>query len=215
MAHLRMIAAAGCLTLGVGDLAFLDFAVLPAVLAPREAVPEEARAVDRVVAAAPVPVPAEVAAVAAEVAAAPAEVPAAPAEVPAEPAEVAAAPARSARRGDLPRSRRLRFALDDSTLSEDSRAVLDDVAARMVANPALVAHLDGHADPLGAEDHNELLSQARAEAAVAYLVDRGIVRERLVAQAFGERRALAGVDRSRNRRVEIRYSATLAGETSP
>ena len=67
--------------------------------------------------------------------------------------------------------------------------------------------VEGHASSEGADDHNQTLSEKRAEAVLDYLVAHGIGKERLVSTGFA---SLVPVDtnatiagRENNRRVEF------------
>jgi outer membrane protein OmpA-like peptidoglycan-associated protein len=87
--------------------------------------------------------------------------------------------------------------------------ILDD-------EPALDAIIDGHADESGTSEHNQDLSERRAQAVAEYLQDRGVTATRLTVRGFGELKPLAeDSERSRrNRRVEIRFdSRAVKGET--
>jgi len=65
--------------------------------------------------------------------------------------------------------------------------------------------IEGYTDNVGSEDSNQGLSQRRAEAVKAYLVQQGIAGSRLTAVGMGENQPLAGNDsqsgRQQNRRV--------------
>ncbi|MDH3294963.1 MAG: OmpA family protein, partial [Acidimicrobiia bacterium] len=66
----------------------------------------------------------------------------------------------------------------------------------------------GHTDDLGPEDENLILSQDRADAVKARLVELGIEETRLTARGEGEQSPLIDEDtpeaRARNRRIEFR-----------
>ena len=66
----------------------------------------------------------------------------------------------------------------------------------------------GHTDAAASDAHNRELSERRAQAVVAWLVDKGVDAGRLQAEGHGESRPVAGNDsaegRALNRRVEIR-----------
>jgi len=67
--------------------------------------------------------------------------------------------------------------------------------------------IEGHADPRGGEEFNDMLSRARAESVIAYLVEHhGIDRSRLKAVGRGSRELFNPTDPSapENRRVTIR-----------
>ncbi len=65
----------------------------------------------------------------------------------------------------------------------------------------------GFADDTGTDDHNQWLSDRRAEAVVAFLASRILDGERLIPYGYSERHPIApnGTEegRSKNRRVEL------------
>lgn len=75
-------------------------------------------------------------------------------------------------------------------------------------NPKLRIEIQGHTDNVGSPAANLTLSQARAEAVRAYLLDQGIAPGRVEAKGYGETRPVAGnitdEDRARNRRTEFK-----------
>jgi OOP family OmpA-OmpF porin len=95
-----------------------------------------------------------------------------------------------------------------AVLRRDSYAVLDSVAALLVANPDVRIEIAGHSDDVGAHSDNRHLSRARADAARAYLARRGVAPARLVARGYGESQPVATNDtpdgRAQNRRIELR-----------
>ncbi|MGH6951332.1 MAG: OmpA family protein [Vitreimonas sp.] len=69
----------------------------------------------------------------------------------------------------------------------------------------------GHADSVGADSYNQDLSERRAMNVASMLVQGGVIRQRIVAEGFGESRPVASNStddgRARNRRVEVYISA--------
>ncbi len=57
-------------------------------------------------------------------------------------------------------------------------------------NPTLRIELSSHTDSRGKDKYNMALSQKRAQAAVNYLVSKGIARDRMVAKGYGESKLL-------------------------
>ncbi len=102
----------------------------------------------------------------------------------------------------------IRFDTNKATIKKASFALLDSIAAAMVAHPELTrVRVEGHTDDVGDDVKNLKLSQARAESVRAYLVKQGVAEGRLVAMGLGETRPLVAskkpADRERNRRVEL------------
>ena len=102
---------------------------------------------------------------------------------------------------------------DKYFIRPDAAAELDDVVELMRKYPSLELELSSHTDSRGSDAYNRRLSQNRAQAAVDYIVSRGIERRRLVAAGYGETRLVNhcgnGVDcpdeiHQQNRRTEIK-----------
>ncbi|SFR16461.1 peptidoglycan-associated lipoprotein Pal [Poseidonocella sedimentorum] len=86
---------------------------------------------------------------------------------------------------------RVLFAVDQSTLNDAARAVLDGQAAWLISNPEFTAVIEGHADEQGTRDYNLALGARRANAVREYLVSRGIAGHRLESLTFGKERPIA------------------------
>ncbi len=80
------------------------------------------------------------------------------------------------------------YDLDRWYIRRDAVEDLDRLAKLMQRYPTMRIELASHTDSRGSDTYNQALSQKRAEAAVAYLVSRGVDRERMVAQGYGESR---------------------------
>jgi OOP family OmpA-OmpF porin len=106
------------------------------------------------------------------------------------------------------------FDWDKSTLTDDARRVLDQIAQRE-RNSTQAIHLIGHADRSGPDTYNMKLSQRRADSTKAYLVSHGIAASRITTEARGERDPLIqtadGVREPQNRRVAINLMTRLPG----
>ena len=78
------------------------------------------------------------------------------------------------------------FQKDKSDLGEDAKFVLHDLAKLMKQEPELRLRIEGHTSAEGDAAHNQRLSEARAQAAVDFLVSHGGVdASRLEAKGFG------------------------------
>ncbi|HJN72847.1 MAG TPA: OmpA family protein [Myxococcota bacterium] len=96
----------------------------------------------------------------------------------------------------------IEFELDSSVLLPESDSLLDEVAALLLSHPDIeLLRVEGHADESGDSRYNLELSQARAEAVVAYLVEAGVDAEHLQALGTGEAEPLS--EESRSRRVSF------------
>ena len=100
------------------------------------------------------------------------------------------------------------FQYGKATIRSMSHSLLDEVATVINDNPRLkLIQVEGHTDSDGSEQFNLKLSQARADAVMAYLVEQGVESSRLQSKGFGESlpidtNATRG-GKSRNRRVEF------------
>ena len=81
----------------------------------------------------------------------------------------------------------IEFEFDKAIIRPTSFHVLDAVAKALVDNPDIqLVEVQGHTDEQGGDEYNLDLSQRRADAVVAYLVDHGIAAARLEAHGYGE-----------------------------
>src|ERR1700704_4651236 len=79
------------------------------------------------------------------------------------------------------------FDFDAYQLRPEGRAALDDFLGRLKGTSLGMISAVGHADRLGSEDYNQILSEDRAEAVKAYLVSKGIEPDRVRAEGRGIR----------------------------
>lgn len=100
------------------------------------------------------------------------------------------------------------FEFDSARLTSESDTALAAVNTHLVAFPDQSFFVVGHTDAVGRFDYNRDLSEARAAAVVAALVDRfGIARARLIPHGVGPLVPVfsnaSDAGRDRNRRVEL------------
>ncbi|MGK6352365.1 OmpA family protein [Parapedobacter sp. DT-150] len=84
------------------------------------------------------------------------------------------------------------YDFDKHNIRPDAAAVLDELVRTLRDNPTLKIELSSHTDSRGSDAYNLALSQRRAQAAVEYLISRGIARDRMVARGYGETRLVNG-----------------------
>src|SRR5271165_4799447 len=66
------------------------------------------------------------------------------------------------------------FGFNKSTLSQDAKTALDQLASKVQAQPRAIVELAGFTDPIGSRDYNLVLSRRRAEAVQRYLVMQNV-----------------------------------------
>ena len=104
------------------------------------------------------------------------------------------------------------FDFDKSVLKADGKAKLDDLAGKVKAINLEVIIAVGHTDATGSDAYNQKLSVKRADAVKAYLITKGIEKNRVYTEGKGEKQPVADnktdAGRSKNRRVEIEVVGT-------
>jgi OOP family OmpA-OmpF porin len=154
--------------------------------------------------------------------AAPAAAPAAPAPA-AAPAPKAAAPAAAPAPAPAPAAATkvtyaadAFFDFDKAVLKAEGKAKLDDLVGKVKGINLEVIIAVGHTDSVGADAYNQKLSVKRSDAVKAYLVSKGIEKNRVYTEGKGEKQPVAdnktSAGRSKNRRVEIEVVGTRANK---
>lgn len=104
------------------------------------------------------------------------------------------------------------YDFDKYELKKGSFKVLDSLIRLMQRNPEIKAELAAHTDSRGVPIYNVWLSQKRADAAVKYITDKGIVAERIIAKGYGSEKLVnkcakgkrcSKADHAKNRRTEF------------
>ncbi len=86
------------------------------------------------------------------------------------------------------------FQLNSSFLNKTSKNVLDSLVKIFDEIPTLKLKITSHTDSRGNSNYNDWLSQRRVDKTKEYLIASGIAPERLVAEAYGERKLLNECD---------------------
>ncbi len=100
------------------------------------------------------------------------------------------------------------FQSGKAILTQASYAILDRVYESLVEWENVKLEIQGHTDNVGSDEVNLKISQARADAVMQYLIQRGISPSRLKAVGYGKSSPIAdnrtAEGRAINRRVELR-----------
>jgi OOP family OmpA-OmpF porin len=106
------------------------------------------------------------------------------------------------------------FDFDKAVLKPEGKAKLDDLVGKIQGINLEVIIAVGHTDSVGTDAYNQRLSVRRAEAVKAYLVSKGIEKNRVYTEGKGEKQPVAdnrtAEGRAKNRRVEIEVVGTRA-----
>jgi OOP family OmpA-OmpF porin len=146
--------------------------------------------------------------------AAPAPAAAAPAAAPAPAAAAPAAAAPAVAATKVTYAADAFFDFDKSVLKPEGKAKLDDLTSKIKGINLEVIIAVGHTDSVGSDAYNQRLSVRRSEAVKAYLVSKGIEKNRVYTEGKGEKQPVAdnktADGRAKNRRVEIEVVGTRA-----
>ncbi len=101
----------------------------------------------------------------------------------------------------------INFDVDSDIIRDESKPTLDKIVVMLQSEKAMQLIIEGHTDSDGHTQHNQILSQKRAESVKVYLVSAGISSSRLSAAGYGESKPVApnttAIGKAQNRRVEL------------
>jgi OOP family OmpA-OmpF porin len=104
------------------------------------------------------------------------------------------------------------FDFDKSVIKPAGKEKLDDLIGKIKDINLEVIIAVGHTDSVGSDAYNQKLSVRRSEAVKAYLVSKGIEKNRVYTEGKGEKQPVAdnktAEGRAKNRRVEIEVVGT-------
>ena len=99
------------------------------------------------------------------------------------------------------------FAVDSAEIKPRFHSTMDKIANVLNRYGKTELTIVGHTDSTGTAQHNQILSESRAQTVKQYFLNKGVVSQRLESQGLGEsapRASNASTDgRQLNRRVEI------------
>ena len=107
---------------------------------------------------------------------------------------------------------RVFFALNESALSDEAKAILTKQADWLAQNPDSTVIIEGHADERGTREYNLALGARRSEAVRTFLLQQGIGAVRMSTVSYGKERPFAACSDetcwSKNRRVVSQIEET-------
>ena len=99
------------------------------------------------------------------------------------------------------------FDFNQATLRPEAREVISRIAGILMVTPGFRLKVEGHTDSVGTDEHNQKLSEKRAQAVKDYLMSANISPELISTEGFGKTQPIAdnttNEGRKKNRRVEI------------
>lgn len=102
----------------------------------------------------------------------------------------------------------IRFALDRAEIEPESEPTLKGAAQALRDNPNAEVEIGGHTDDTGTVEHNQELSNARAQAVADWLIAHGISKDQITVKGYGSTVPKAANDteehRAQNRRIEFK-----------
>jgi type IX secretion system PorP/SprF family membrane protein len=103
----------------------------------------------------------------------------------------------------------LYFDTDKSEIWQESYPFLNKLAELLLAQPDWKLKIAGHADHRASDEYNLALSKRRSEAVMFYLMNRGVKRNKLIVEYYGENMPVASNasqgGMQLNRRVEMTF----------
>ncbi len=113
---------------------------------------------------------------------------------------------------------KVQFKTGSAEILPESNAILDAVASTLKGHPEFkVIEVAGHADERSSDAYNLKLTKDRAHSVVEALIKRGVSRDRVVSQGYGEYCPLDAAHNKdaweKNRRVEFKVIKTEDGDT--
>jgi len=108
----------------------------------------------------------------------------------------------------------IQFDLDRATFEPEALPSLEKLAKALKARNAPAVEIQGHSDNIGqaGDAARQLLSEARAKAVTAWLIEHGVPKSRVTAKGYGKTKPITDNDsdlgRAINRRVEIVRAGT-------
>jgi outer membrane protein OmpA-like peptidoglycan-associated protein len=103
------------------------------------------------------------------------------------------------------------FAFDKAVIKEDSKVSLNKIVNVLNDNPLMKIEVNAHTDIRGSAPYNLALSKRRAASTMKYLISKGISKDRLISEGYGESQTIINCEgrecsdeeHELNRRIEF------------
>jgi outer membrane protein OmpA-like peptidoglycan-associated protein len=103
------------------------------------------------------------------------------------------------------------FAFDKAIIKQDSKVSLDKIVSVLEENPTMKIEVNAHTDIRGTAKYNLALSKRRAASTMKYLLSKGIAKDRLISEGYGESQTIidclgkecSDEEHELNRRIEF------------
>ena len=86
---------------------------------------------------------------------------------------------------------RVQFVVDQHTLTDEARSILNGQAAWLTSNSDYAVIIEGHADEQGTREYNLNLGAERATSVKNYLISQGIAAGRMQTVTYGKERPIS------------------------
>ena len=107
------------------------------------------------------------------------------------------------------------FATNSAEINANFYQVLNSVNIVLKEYQKTVVEIAGHTDSTGSAEHNQQLSERRANAVAQYLEGQGLRSDRVITVGAGETRPVASNDTPEGRQANRRVELTLTPLTKP
>jgi outer membrane protein OmpA-like peptidoglycan-associated protein len=116
------------------------------------------------------------------------------------------------RTGEFMRMYNVFYNTDSWELLEESMPELNNLLEFLTINPNVVVEIGGHTDSDGTDEHNQLLSERRANSVKEFLLKRGIKPERIYTHGYGEKSPVADNETPAGKKLNRRTEITILSE---
>jgi len=102
------------------------------------------------------------------------------------------------------------FETESSELNSSAESTLSNLAKGLKIAKGIKAQLNGYTDNTGSKAYNNRLSTKRAKAVADFLISKGVMKDQISTEGFGESNPVATNEtdsgKAKNRRVEFQFS---------